>query len=324
MALHREFAEYVVVWRYDSQNRRRPKRVEVTTELCDRWALMAELDPDLLLENALEVLRQPVVWADLYGPDGRAPWRLSPAERRARFLWHTAGDNGRGLAPEPPDGSLNREHALFLAHPSNRFEDLMWLLAVGARPWTLAIEPERTPTLDEITDALEMKHALDRKADAALVGEALVFARHDRRVSLRNPLGVYIQRFARASFSLATGAPVPDAWVRYERGGQRLVFGPTDESPSFLDEITCQHADGPRVVCGGRDVLDAVELGVELLVAPPEEIPDAVRAASAINSRHATRRTDTESRANDEGLLLLKALYDHAHTPVARERRALG
>ncbi len=317
-ALHREFAESVVVWGYDGRARRRPKRVEVTTELGERWALMAELDPNLLLENALEVLQRPVAWTDLYGPDVRAPQRLSPAERRARFLWFTAGVDERGLTPEIPEGSLNREHALFLVHPRNRLEDLAWLLCVGARPWALGDHQERPPTLAEISDALDLTHALDRKVDAALVEEPLLFARQGRRVHIPSPLGVYIHRFARASFSLTNGDPLPDSWVRYEREGQRLVFGPPDESPYFLDDITRQHPDGRHAVRGGHDILDALEVGVELLVTPPEEIPDAIRAASAITPRAAARRASAEDDVHARGLLLLKAQYDHAHTPVTR------
>lgn len=322
--LHREFAEYVTVWGYDDRGQRRPKRVEVTTELCDRWALMAELDPEFLLESALEVLRRPVSWAELYGPEVRAPWQLSPAERRARFLWHTAGDNERGLTPETPEGHLNREHALFLVHPRNRTEDLVWLLALGARPWKFVDESERTPALADISDALGLAQILDRKVDSALVGEALTFARQGHRVCPRGPLGVHIHRFARTAFSLANDDPVPDSWVRYERGGQRLVFGPTDESPHFLDDIFCQRANSRHAVRGGCDVLDAIEVGVELLVTPPEEIPDAVRAASVINPRTTTRRTDPEGDLNTRGILLLKARYDYAHTPIARERRVSG
>jgi hypothetical protein len=83
-ALHNEYCEYRVVERTDTEGRRRPKRVQVTTELREYWVCVAMHDPDALRVLADDVLGFEPAWEDLYGVGD--PFALDAEQRKRPSL----------------------------------------------------------------------------------------------------------------------------------------------------------------------------------------------------------------------------------------------
>src|ERR1043166_6108350 len=99
----------------DATGKRRPKRVEFTTELREYWVTLAVEDPDFVRNLAAQVLGFPPRWEDLYGV--RDPATLNPFQRQCAFSTTTAGigydqELENAGVPVPPTASLNAAHAL--------------------------------------------------------------------------------------------------------------------------------------------------------------------------------------------------------------------
>jgi hypothetical protein len=274
--LHNEYAEYAVVYRFDDQGRRRPKRVEVTTELREYWAMIAEADPEVCLGLARSVLGEPVSMEDLYGPDVGNPLTRTALERRRRFNFYVAGSGGGGQ-PVQPQGRLNRERALFMTHPINGLDDLIYIVAFGAHPYAVRIGMEmRKASLEEVFIAHEVEYLFCRHADPAAAAGAHAQAFEGRQVAFADPLGIYIQSFAKSRFFVIdSDVDVPDAWVRLSRGKQRLEFGPPDSDPHFLDDIGFEVGGDIHRLQGGFDIAAATEVGPNLVVGPPSRLTPA-------------------------------------------------
>ncbi|MEU0741506.1 hypothetical protein [Streptomyces sp. NPDC006134] len=283
-ALHNEYCEYAVITAPDSEGRLRPKRVQVTTELPEYHLMLATHAPRLLREVISKILGSEPRWEELYGPGATDPEQLGPKQRRVRFARQLTGNCGeRDLVeanvPSAPAGSLNAVNALFMAHPINGLDDLIYIVLFGARPYARrtasgGLEPAGRDQIFRVggTEALACRHA-DPAAALAAAGAAF----QGRTVSFADPLGMYIHRFASDVF-LFEGGPVPDPWIRLGRGAnglhQRLEFGPGDDDPHFLDEITLVEGDLEEPLTGGYDVVRRVEVGPVAAVGAPSPVGD--------------------------------------------------
>jgi hypothetical protein len=133
--LQNEYCEYAVVLRPDAAGALRPKRVQLTTELREYWMCLAVHDPGLLQRVASDVLGRDVGFGELYGGD---PAGMDEDARRVAFGLEVAGHGNddalvsRGVPPQPR-GALNRENALFMTHPINGLDDLIFIVLFGAR-----------------------------------------------------------------------------------------------------------------------------------------------------------------------------------------------
>ena len=174
-ALHNEYCEYAVVQRPDASGRLRPKRVQVTTELREYWVCVAMAEPDALREMATQVLGSEPSWEDLYGVAD--PSALNGSEREVAFS-HTVGGNGghqhllQAGVPAQPSGRLNTENALFMTHPINGLDDLIYIVLFGAHPYAVSENGGRRPaTREEIFVSQGVEHLACRHADpAAAIG----------------------------------------------------------------------------------------------------------------------------------------------------------
>ncbi|MFD6970469.1 hypothetical protein [Streptomyces sp. NPDC059979] len=285
-ALHNEYCEYAVVTAPDSQGRLRPKRVQVTTELPEYYQVLAEQAPDLLREIVTDTLGTEPRWQELYGPSVADPKPLTPKQRRVAFARQVAGHGSHGDlvnagVPAAPTGSLNAVNALFMAHPINGLDDLIYIVMFGAKPYarrTAAGVLEKAGR-DQIfrqeagLEALACRHA-DPAAALAAAGAAF----DGRTVSFADPLGMYIHQFTSEVF-LFEGGPVPDAWIRLGRGRQglhqRLEFGPADDDPHFLDEITVVEGALEEPLTGGYQVVRQVQVGPVVAIGAPTTVPPA-------------------------------------------------
>lgn len=299
-ALHNEYAEYRVVQAPDpTTGQPRNKRVQVTTELREFWVCVAKSDPHAVRAMAEEILGREPSWQDLYGVAD--PMSMTPAQREIAFSSLVAGHgNDRTLAqqgvPPQPTGPLNTENALFMTHPINGLDDLLYIVMFGARPYARRVGNDLQPaTRNQIFRAFGVEHLACRHADpaAAMGAHAQVF--QGRTVGFANPLGMYIATFSRDVFTY-DGQTIPEQWVRFSRGRQgmfqRLEFGPPDSSPAFLDDIEVEVAGVTQPVSGGYQVVQQMEVGPLVLIGSPSQVGEAEYAVlntstAPINCREA-------------------------------------
>ncbi len=280
--LHNEYCEYAVVSRRDGTGRLRPKRVEVTTELREYWSCVAIRDPDRVRAMAAETLGRELAWEELFGvPD---PHGLSEGDREVAFGHAVAGHgNDERLkaagVPAQPTGALNTENALFMTHPINGLDDLLYIVLFGAKPYAIREDGEfRQASRDDIFAAFGVEQLACRHADpaAALAAYGAAFA--GKQVAFANPLGMYLREPNLEVFSYQGGS-VPQDWVRFGRGQegiyQRLVFGPADEDEAFLDDITVAVGAAEKPLVGGYQLLQQLEIGPLVMVGEGEPVADS-------------------------------------------------
>jgi hypothetical protein len=142
----------------------------------------------------------------------------------------------------------------------------------GARP----LFTDRAGTLEPATKEQIFRnsgteHLACRHADPAAAMAAHGAAVTGRTVGFADPLGMYIQSFARDVF-LLDGAPLPDEWVRFSRGEeglrQRLEVGPPDDDPRFLDDAVSAEGAVDEPIVGGHQIVRHVEVGPFVVLGP--------------------------------------------------------
>jgi hypothetical protein len=279
--LHNEYCEYAVIMSEDAAGQTRPKRVEITTELPEYWTCVAKHDPEQVRSMATDVLGREVGFRELYETDD--PVALDPDEREIAFAHAVAGNGGHrhlqeaGVAAQPR-GRLNTERALFMTHPINGLDDLLYIVMFGARPYAKRSGDgvDRAST-DEIFSTFSSSVLACRHADPAAALGAYGVAFEGGRVGFADPLGMYMREPNVSVFSYQ-GGPVPEEWVRLGRGEdgawQRLTFGPGDDDEAFLDDIVVSVGATDRPVHGGYQVLQHVDIGPLVLTAAGEPVAE--------------------------------------------------
>lgn len=323
-ALQNEYCEYTVVQRPDATGKMRPKRVQITTELREYWLLLAVHDPDRLRDVASSTLGREVRWDELYGLDVN-PAELDETQRETRFAREVAGHGldetliERGV-PAQPIGALNRENALFMTHPINGLDDLIYIVLFGARHFAVR-RPEggfREATVDEIfidegAAVLACRHADPRAATGAYDA-----VREGFKVAFANPLGMYLreEEFRHLSFE---GRPLPASWIRFGRGKermrQRLELGPSDDDDAFLDDIVSSDGQTSEPLTGGHQLVSKMDVGPFLAAVTTEPASEdemkVIEEAQPVNCA-ATGICDTVRE--------LKTRFDAAHAPKPAAR----
>ena len=281
--LHNEYLEYVTVFRQDGTGNMRPKRVVMSTELREYWTTLAVHDPPFMRQTAESMLRRTIEWEELYGPGITDPDQLNDDARLYRFSRFVAGDGGGVVtgARNQPIGSLNRDDVLFMTHPINGLDDLIFIVMFGAKAYFVQ-QPDgtrRIPTKFEIFGSGNPLAC--RNADPAAALGASAQAREGKNVAFANPLGMYIitnPAVLKLSFILDDG-PIPEEWIQLGRGAagmhQRMEFGPPDDEPHFLDDVKVVVGASERTLTGGYDVAKKVEVGPLLVIGEGRDLePD--------------------------------------------------
>lgn len=281
--LHNEYCEYAHVWRKDAAGNWRIKRITVTTELREYWVMIAEQSPNGLRSLVRDVIGRNATWQQLYGHD--YPFELSPEDRKIAFARQCAGHGddpdlvAKGV-PSQPDGSLNRDHALFMTHPINGLDDLIQIVLIGARPYMREVNGALRPATKEQVFRMRPGHErlACRHADPAAAMSAHGAACEGRTVALANPIGVYLLTM-NADVFLLRGEPVPKHWIQFSRGQagmyQRLEFGPPDDEPEFLADIMLAAGSTEEALTGGYQLLQHIEIGPLALVGEGRALTDA-------------------------------------------------
>jgi hypothetical protein len=322
-ALHNEYCEYAVESRRDATGRLRPKRVQVTTELREYWSCVAVRDPDRVRAMAAMVLGSEPAWEELFGVSD--PISLSEDEREVAFGHAVAGHgNDPRLedagVPAQPTGALNTENALFMTHPINGLDDLLYIVLFGAKPYAIRERGElRRASRDDIFTAFGVEQLACRHADPAAALGAYGAAFAGKQVAFANPLGMYLREPNLEVFTYRAES-LPSEWVRFGRGQdgmhQRLVFGPPDEHDAFLDEITVAVGATEKPLLGGYQLLRELEVGPLVLVGEGEPVAESewevlpqVREPISCNAAAVCR-----------GIRELKRRYDAEHLGRAAPR----
>lgn len=325
--LHNEYCEYCLVERIDPSGRRRPKRVQVTTELREYWVCIAMHEPETVRTLTQNVLGFQPSWEDLYGVSD--PLRLNAEQRKREFSRFVAGNGGDDElvdagVPTQPIGRLNTENALFMTHPINGLDDLLYIVMFGAKPYASRSSsgPKRA-TREQIFREFGVEHLACRHADPAAAMAAYGAVFEGRSVAFDNPLGTYILSFANDVF-LFQGEPVPDSWIRFSRGQegtyQRLEFGPSDDDPAFLDDVTVAVGAQDEPLSGGFQITQQMEVGPLAIVGEASPVADeeyrVVVASSDPIRCHEASACRRISR--------LKEQYDDAHQTLRLAPRVMG
>lgn len=272
--LHNEYLEYMLVMRPDTGGTLRPKRFVATTELMEWWQIMAIHDLQFFLGKIKTITGRVYTSEELFGVDS-ATWGVLPKEvRRNLFVQRIAGQ-GRDA---PPTHSLNQDHALFMSHPINGLDDLIYIVHFGS--FAYAVQENgvrRRARIEEIFLNAGAEYLFCRNADpgAAAGAYSQVFLNQPgtpraKEIAFGDPVGMYIRTFSHNDL-LHSGVAIPESWIRFSRGDhngtpQRLEFGPADDEPAFLDEITLGSGNDAPVV-NGYQLAKRIEVGPLVMIA---------------------------------------------------------
>jgi len=320
-----EYCEYAVTYRTDAAGRTRPKRVQLTTELREYWVMLAKRSPTMVRKMVKDILGTEPSWNDLYGVDD--PKTLSEPEREIRFSTLVAG-NGNDAAmieanvPSDPTGRLNTDNALFMSHPINGLDDLLYIVMFGAKPYRDGLAPgaPQRANREQIFRKFGVEHLACRHADPAAAMGAYGAVFEGRAVAFSDPIGMYIKSFSPDLFSYKDAKISPD-WIRFSRGRgkiffQRLEFGPPDTSDAFLDDIVVAVGADTEKLDNGYRVVERFEVGPMVVAGPPSTIAD-----NEYVSLETSREPIVCSEAKVcERIKQLKMQYDDAHQSVPSRR----
>ena len=190
-AVQLEYCEYMIVSGRDETGALRPKRVEITTEFREYWACIAMHDPDKVRGMAADVLGAEPSWEELYGVAD--PHALSPEEREIAFGHTVAGHgNDRRLrvagVPAQPTGRLNMERALFMTHPINGIDDLIYVAIFGAHAYCVAERDQRRQAGgDDVFSAFKVTHLACNHADPTISLGVYDLVYHGAQVAFAKP-----------------------------------------------------------------------------------------------------------------------------------------
>ncbi|WP_298850879.1 hypothetical protein [uncultured Ruegeria sp.] len=271
--LHNEYLEYTLVMRPDASGRMRPKRFVATTEFMEWWRTMAVFDLDHFLSVVATVSGSFYSCEDLFEAS-QSEWNLMEvSQRMARFHKRLVGRNH----VQPPEHPLNIQHVLFMANKANSLIDLIHTMHLSSFPYLVTSgENRRRARLGEVLDFAYRQDLYCQHAGTRLAKETLDLAfgkggasPTGRAMAFSDPLVLYIQAFHESDL-FAGENNVPLDWVRYARGApgmpMRLEFGPADDDPWFLDEITLGSGASARPV-SGYTLASLIEVGPLITVA---------------------------------------------------------
>jgi hypothetical protein len=315
--LHNEYVEYAIIRKPDSTGKLRPKRVQVTTELKDYWICIATYDPTQLRNMVEGILGSQPAWEDLYGVND--PFSLSDEVRKKNFT-DVVGGRGQPFG-SLPTGKINTENALFMTHGINDLYSLAGLLVDYSKPYNVVIDGTvEKCTLEQLLHHKRAEGLACRHADPIALYKTYSAVFKGRDVAFDNPLGMYIQTFAKNGFTFQD-EPIPENWIKFSRGQkgtngrvdtfQRLDFGPSDEESEFLDDISID--GGPLL--GGYQILKEMTVGPLIIAGSETQILE-----NEYKNYRIENPNNQEISCNDPAqcsfIKQIKTKYDEAHSPT--------
>ncbi|MEN1705267.1 MAG: hypothetical protein AAGJ54_07090, partial [Planctomycetota bacterium] len=299
------------------------KRVVFSTELREYWVTLAVESPQFLRDTAEMVLGFQPTYEDLYGTSD--PHALSPRQREVRFSTLVAGHGDGELSsevPAQPTGKLNTEHMLFMTHPINGLDDLLYIVMFGAHPYAARHNSMLLPaSKEQIFRAFGVEHLACRHADPAAAVGAHAAAFDGRQVAFADPLGMYIRTFNSEDL-IYEGKPLPPEWVVLSRGKstgfyQRLEVGAPDSEEVFLDDLAIVTGSAVMPITGGFQIARKIEVGPVVIASETSEVQDdEYRVLGTSDELIDCALADVCSRT----IAPLKRIYEMEHGPQDRRR----
>lgn len=249
---HEEYLEWRVVHGADGKLR----RMEFTTEVQEYWRILAAHHPAKLLQLAGRFAGQASApWQEVYGSLNPFATAVTPQQRERAFdRMMLAGD-------KPPLSPYNNgtKAICFLSQSVNSLGAAVGLASFAGMPHAKR-EGGNTVrmTAAEAIAATQTGLAVDcRSSDPTIVDVLIRFAWAGRRLSLNDPLGLYILGVNTGRFALPNGSPVPVEWFDFQRGAhgaaapggvrlsQRLVVEVPEGTGLALGDIIDTSIDEP-------------------------------------------------------------------------------
>jgi hypothetical protein len=267
--LHNEYCEYQIIHGQDANGHVRPKRIQVTTELKEYWLCIALHDPAKLQEMVKGIIGRNPSFEDLYG--AKDPMKLNIKQRAIAFSRYV-------------DGKINTENVLFMTHPINGLDDLLYIVMFGAKPYAInTANGIQKATREQIFREFHVEFLGCRHADPTAAMGAYEQAYSGKTIAFSDPLGVYILSFTKDIF-LFQGESIPDKWIRWSRGQpetaehqalwQHLELGPSDDEPFFLDDIRIAYGGNEQPLVGGFQLLQNIEVGPLIDIGKDSKVND--------------------------------------------------
>lgn len=280
--LHNEYMEYRIVTALDENGKERPKRFIATTELMEWWQTMAVHDVDSFVQKTSGLSGTQQSIEDLLGMP-KSNWQALPIPSRMSIFRRRIVGNGRS---QPPQHPINQNAVLFMSHPINGTDDLVFVVHFGAFPYAVGSSgSRRRARIEEIFRNVGRDDLFCRNADPAAANGAYdqAFiqgtdnAPRGRPLAFADPLGMYIRSFT-SSDLFHNGQAVPASWTVLSRGAendmaQRLEFGPPASEPIFLDDVKLgSQPDAPAL--SGFQLAKRIEVGPVVVVGPERLIEE--------------------------------------------------
>jgi hypothetical protein len=280
------FQEEYLEWRVVRGADGRPRRIEMTTELCDYWEILAAYEPQKAVEVVSGFAGHSVDPRELYG--GSDPGSLEPKQRRIAFRKAMVGTR-RGLRPINPYNS-GEKAICCMVQDTNRLGGIVRLAASSARPRKV-VDPhsgeERVMSGSEAIAASTTRFAQDcRNSDPVIVDRLVRFASEGRVTALDDPVGVYIAGVSHRQLLQPDGSEVPLEWFTFGRGTgrneapdrrpryQRLTFEvPNDAGFAVADVM--QRTTGQPIEHGAQ-IAELVQVAIYLRTSPAPARPPKV------------------------------------------------
>src|SRR3712207_5972201 len=170
---------------------------------------------------------------------GRGSLRIRRRTEEEAFSTLVAGHgNDAELAqegiPAQPVGRLNTDNALFMTHPINGLDDLLYIVLFGARPYARGDVGEPQPaTSEQIFREFGVEQLACRHADPAAAMGAHGAAFNGRTVAFADPWGCTYRPSPRTS-SWYRITPCPRRGYAGEGGGRRASTNASSSAPTTI------------------------------------------------------------------------------------------
>jgi hypothetical protein len=236
------------------------ERVELTTELPERWAAAAAYDPAGLLRRVAAFAREdrvpPSAAFGAYDPfaPGASP------EGRARAFRETM--LGPGAHSPYNDG---RRSICCMSQPTNNLGALV-TLAAGALQRSLA-SGSRAPTAAEMLPLLAGAAQAGRASDPLIVERLGRLAFERRLVALAEPVGVAIRGLQHTRLRTPAGGPVPLGWFTCDGAAEQRVVLEVPPGEGFRVSDLVDVATEEPIRHGGQ-VAELVQVALTFRVSP--------------------------------------------------------
>jgi len=220
---HEEYLE----WRVLRDSLGRIVRIEFTSETPEYWRILAKHHP----MRALRILsdfageKDPAKALDVYGVID--PLSLSLEERESAFVSMMFPASGNPNIRSPYN---NGQRAIaFMTVGPNTLHAAINLAAFAAVPYVKMVGGEQVPLTGREAIRFTRQAAQDcRDSDPTIVGTVLKAAVQQRKISLFNPLGLYIADVDNNSILMPDGeTPIPKDWFTFQRGSKIMNGGST-------------------------------------------------------------------------------------------------